>query len=189
MATTETPERRHWLGKLVERWPTVLGLATVAALGAGVAGDADNELGDILLMLPLLYLIVAKLRRPASTWPVVIGLLVLATVVSKFDIVRTGYVFAAIALILLVWAAVDGQLGRGEDFTIQALGMAGFGALAVVSIVADPEIGRYVLAACWLLHGVWDFVHLRLNRTVARSFAEWCAVVDVLVAVALVVGI
>ncbi|MFD3706580.1 hypothetical protein ACFWUP_25875 [Nocardia sp. NPDC058658] len=94
MATTETPERRHWLGKLVERWPTVLGLATVATLGAGVAGDADNELGDILLMLPLLYLIVAKLRRPASTWPVVIGLLVLATVVSKFDIVRTGYVFS-----------------------------------------------------------------------------------------------
>ncbi|MGY0496976.1 hypothetical protein ACWZHB_00555 [Nocardia sp. FBN12] len=164
-------------------------MATVAALGAGMAGDADDELGDILILLPLIYLIVAKWRRPALTWPVVISLLVLSTVVSTFDIVRTGYVFAAIALILLVWAAIDGQLGRREDFTVQALGMVGFGALAVVAIAASPEIGRYVLAACWLLHGVWDFVHLRLNRTVARSFAEWCAVVDVLVAIVLVVGV
>jgi hypothetical protein len=37
-----------------------------------------------------------------------------------------------------------------------------------------------------LFHGVWDFVHLRADKVVARSYAEWCGVLDVLVAAQLV---
>jgi hypothetical protein len=37
----------------------------------------------------------------------------------------------------------------------------------------DPHVGIYLLAAGWFLHGVWDFVHLRIDK------------VDVLVAVQL----
>ena len=44
------------------------------------------------------------------------------------------------------------------------------------------ELGRYLVAAGWFLHGVWDLVHLRLDKVVARSYAEWCGVVDILVA-------
>ncbi|MFJ9586512.1 DUF6010 family protein [Streptomyces acidicola] len=54
----------------------------------------------------------------------------------------------------------------------------------------DPELGRRLVAAGWFLHGVWDLAHLLLARlcgVVARTFAEWCAVVDVLLAVELVV--
>jgi hypothetical protein len=41
------------------------------------------------------------------------------------------------------------------------------------------------VAAGWFLHGVWDFVDLRLDKVVARSYAEWCGVLDVLIAAGL----
>jgi hypothetical protein len=34
--------------------------------------------------------------------------------------------------------------------------------------------------------GMWDFVYLRLDKVVARSYAEWCGVFDILVAAQLV---
>ncbi|MGQ0574969.1 MAG: hypothetical protein ACT4RN_12290 [Pseudonocardia sp.] len=43
--------------------------------------------------------------------------------------------------------------------------------------------------AGWLAHGIWDFAHLRADTVVSRSYAEWCGVVDVLVAVGLVVQV
>ncbi|WP_086783613.1 hypothetical protein [Streptomyces caniscabiei] len=73
-------------------------------------------------------------------------------------------------------------------FGVQALGAVVFGALAVTGLVLDADLGRYVIAAGWFCHGVWDFAHLRLRRlrgVVAPAFAEWCAVVDVMVAVEL----
>jgi hypothetical protein len=87
---------------------------------------------------------------------------------------------------VLVWGTVEGRLGRRDPFRVQALGMLGFGALALAGLVVDPGLGRYLVAAGWLLHGVWDLVHLKLDRVVARSFAEWCAVVDVVIAARLV---
>jgi hypothetical protein len=60
--------------------------------------------------------------------------------------------------------------------------MVGFGALALVGLILDPDLGRYLVAAGWFLHGVWDFVHLRADKVVARSYAEWCGVLDVLIA-------
>jgi hypothetical protein len=35
-------------------------------------------------------------------------------------------------------------------------------------------------------HGVWDFVYLRLDKVVARSYAEWRGVLDILIAAGLV---
>ncbi|WP_086799282.1 hypothetical protein [Streptomyces caniscabiei] len=73
-------------------------------------------------------------------------------------------------------------------FGVQALGAVVFGALAVTGLILDADLGRYVIAAGWFCHGVWDFAHLRLRRlrgVVAPTFAEWCAVVDVMVAVEL----
>jgi hypothetical protein len=42
--------------------------------------------------------------------------------------------------------------------------MLGFGALALAGLVVDPDLGRYLVAAGWFLHGVWDFVHFKLDR-------------------------
>lgn len=58
-------------------------------------------------------------------------------------------------------------------------GLLGFGALALSGLVIDPEVGRYLVAAGWLFHGVWDLVHLVLDRVVARSYALCCGVLDI----------
>ncbi|MGH2712995.1 MAG: hypothetical protein ACRDM7_03740 [Thermoleophilaceae bacterium] len=44
----------------------------------------------------------------------------------------------------------------------------------------DVDAGRYVVAAGWFGHGLWDAAHFRADAVVARSFAEWCAVFDLL---------
>ena len=55
-------------------------------------------------------------------------------------------------------------------------------------LTVAPEVARYVLAAGWFGHGVWDLVHLRRDAVVSRSYAEWCGVLDVLIAAELLLG-
>jgi hypothetical protein len=56
----------------------------------------------------------------------------------------------------------------------------------VALLSGSLELGTCVVAAGWLLHRVWDLVYLKLDKVVARSFGEWCAVIDTLIAVQLV---
>lgn len=65
--------------------------------------------------------------------------------------------------------------------------MVGFTAVALTAVSVDPDLGRYIVAAGWFGHAVWDAGHLWADRVVARSFAEWCAVFDVLRAIGILV--
>ena len=186
MAST-TPTRRPWADWLKDRWPTALALGMSALTFGGSGTDEGvDTFAQILPLLPLLYLVVAKLQRRQATWPGLVVGLASVIVLRGLDVIAPAAVFAAVALLVLVWGAVDGRLRRPDPFRVQALGMIGFGALALAGLVVDPHLGRYLVAAGWFLHGVWDFVHLKLDRVVARSFAEWCGVVDVVIAAELV---
>jgi hypothetical protein len=184
MITTTPIDRIDWTSALLRRWPTVLGIALAALVLTG--DDVQQSVSELVPLLALEYLIVAKLGRRDATWPVVGVLFVGIVAAMSVDGIPLPAVLAAIALVVLVWSAVDGQLFRSGEFQLQALGMIGFGALALVGLVVDPDVGRYVVAAAWLLHGIWDFVHIRRDRVVTRSYAEWCGVVDILVAFSLV---
>ncbi|WP_028925872.1 hypothetical protein [Pseudonocardia acaciae] len=192
--TTTAPARRRWtgwrwIGALTNRWPTALAVGLTALTWGGGGSDAEvGGLGETLLLLPLLYLVVATTRRPRLTWPVAVAGIALVTVLRMLDVVAPSTVLVLLALLGLLWGVVDGH-GHGHGMVrVQAVGMIVFGALALVGLAVDPALGRYLVAGGWFAHGVWDFVHLRLNRVVARSFAEWCGVVDVLIAVQLVMG-
>jgi len=105
------------------------------------------------------------------------------------DIVDPVVVLTALAAIVLAWGVVDGQLKRDGAFQVQAIGLVGFAAVtftALALLTQNPELAGYLVASAWLLHGIWDFVHLMLDKVVARSFAEWCAVIDILIAIQLV---
>ncbi|WP_378537778.1 hypothetical protein [Nocardiopsis sediminis] len=161
---------------------------TVTTLGGAGSDDGVATFSGILLLLPLLYLVVAKLGRRRATWPLLVAGVAVIFVLEGLELIAPAAVFTAIALVVLVWGAVDGQLRRSGVFRLQALGMLGFGALALIGLAVDPDLGRYAVAAGWFLHGVWDLVHLKRDKVVSRSFAEWCCVVDIVIAIELAIG-
>lgn len=184
--TASTPKR--WIDVLKDRWPTVFAIA-LALLTLGGGGDLSGEvrsLTQVLLVLPLLYLVVAKLGRPALSWPMLGVSVVIIIGARLLDLVAPSTVLLALALVVLVWGMIDGHSRRSGEFRVQAIGMIGFGVLALAGLALDPEVGRYMVGAGWLLHGVWDFVHLRRGKVVTRSYAEWCGVFDMLIGLELI---
>jgi hypothetical protein len=53
--------------------------------------------------------------------------------------------------------------------------------------MVDGNIAAYAVAAGLFAHAAWDVYHHWTNRVVVRSMAEFCCVLDTLVAVAIVV--
>ena len=90
------------------------------------------------------------------------------------------WILPLLALSYLVFGAVRGQL-----LTLQLLGLLGFTALALVALFVDPDLGQYVVAAGWLGHAIWDFVH-RDGKVVPRWYVDFCIPFDLLVAASLV---
>ncbi|HKA68676.1 MAG TPA: hypothetical protein VKG85_06105 [Actinomycetes bacterium] len=178
-----TRPRRPGIDVLKRRWPTALALVLSAVtFDGGDSGAAVSGLAEALLLLPLGYLTVAKLQRPRASWLVLVCGLITIIVLRLLDVIAPAAVLVTIALVVLVWGAVDRQLQRSALFQIQTLGMLGFGALGLLGLAVDPQLGRYLVAAGWFLHGVWDFVHLRMNKVVTRSYAEWCGVLGFVIA-------
>ncbi|WP_326633160.1 hypothetical protein OIE67_47980 [Nonomuraea fuscirosea] len=179
--------RGHRVRRLLDRWPTALALALSAATFGGTESDAAvASFASILVLLPLLYLVVAKLEARRATWPLLVGGLAGVVALRALEVIEPAVVFSALALIVLLWSVVDGHVFRSGTFRVQALGMLAFGALGLIGLAVDPDLGRYLVAAGWFCHGVWDFVHLRRDKVVARSFAEWCGVIDVVIAAELI---
>ena len=88
-----------------------------------------------------------------------------------------------VAFVLLVLGVTLGQWRKPGGLTLQTVGMLGFGAIALVALSVNSDIGGYLVAAGLIGHAAWDAIHLRLNRVVARSYAEFCAVVDLVLGV------
>ncbi|NNN37624.1 hypothetical protein HLK59_46350 [Streptomyces sp. S3(2020)] len=176
---------------LKRRWPTLAALAIWAAQAVAGASDTLDDsvsgFGEVLPLLPLLYVVINQIGTPRATWPVLGGGLVLVFGLQALDLVSPAGAMVGIALGVLLWGLVR---GAPHPPAVQAVGVAVFGALAVTGLAVDPEAGRWLVAAGWFLHGMWDLAHLTLERlrgTVAPTFAEWCAVVDVLVGVELLI--
>jgi hypothetical protein len=68
---------------------------------------------------------------------------------------------------------------------LQTSGMFAFGAIGLAAIYVDPDLGGYLVATGLIGHGVWDIIHYWANKVAARSFAEWCAVYDILLGAAI----
>jgi hypothetical protein len=170
------------------RWPTVLGVALGADVFLGeVTGTTTHGYARLLMLMPLLYVVLAVLRLRRATWPVFGVLIGLFVLLRPQDHVEPAVVLLAAALGATIWGAGHGR-HREHDFRVQLAGMAGFVAVALAGLALHPDLGRYLVAAGMLGHGIWDWVHLAKDRTVSRSYAEWCGALDVAVAVGLVVA-
>ncbi|WP_327369961.1 hypothetical protein [Streptomyces sp. NBC_01217] len=121
-------------------------------------------------------------------WPTWLALaLVVATFADGLPALELlAWLLAAMPVCYLVFGALRGELRRPGVLMLQTAGLLGFGVLAMVAPTIDDGLGWYVLAAGWLGHAVWDFAHHRAKAVVPRAWAEWCCVVDLFVAAAMV---
>ena len=65
--------------------------------------------------------------------------------------------------------------------------MLAFGSTALAALFLAPELGPYLVAFALLGHAAWDAYHYLRDRVVARSYAEFCGVLDLLVGAAILV--
>jgi hypothetical protein len=186
-ATGAGSTRSGVAGVLARRWPTLLAVALVApAFVVPETPESVRALAGAMMLLPLWYVAIAAIGRRGATWSVLIASIVLYTLLRLQDRVEPAVVLLAAGVAAVLWGTIRGRAGQ-PSFVLQVAGLVAWSALALAGLLLDPDVARYVIAAGWFAHGLWDVAHHRADATVSRSAAEWCGVVDVLVAVQLVV--
>ncbi|HEY5879569.1 MAG TPA: hypothetical protein VIU11_11715 [Nakamurella sp.] len=65
---------------------------------------------------------------------------------------------------------------------LQTAAMLVLGAIALLVIHLDTTIGGLLVAGALLGHAAWDIHHHGTGRVVDHSLAQFCAVLDILVA-------
>ncbi len=175
---TNLSQPRRLLKAIGRRWPTLVALAVgVDSFFGEITNDTVSTLADAMLLLPMIYVVVGALQRRWLTWPILLVALPAFVGLKLQNAVDPSIVILAVTLAAAIWGSAHGR-HREADFRLQLGGMVLFGALAVGGQLVDPDLARYLVALGWAGHGVWDVVHLIRDKVVARSFAEWCAVVD-----------
>jgi hypothetical protein len=160
-----------------------LGVA-VAALTAFDLTDG-TELVALTVLMPLVYLGAAAFDRRRFAWVLLLaGIAVLVVVPSTSQVVPSvGFLVAA--LVFVVVGVARGRWRKLGGLPLQTVGMLAFGSIALAALYVDPDLGGYLVAVALIGHGAWDAYHYLRNRVVARSYAEWCAVVDLLLGAAI----
>ena len=92
-----------------------------------------------------------------------------------------------VADFLVVYGVVRGAARPAGGLPLQTIAMIGFGATAAITLIVGGEVGAYLVAAGLLGHAAWDVWHHRANRVVVRSLAEFCFVLDTLLAAAIAI--
>jgi hypothetical protein len=170
------------------RWPTwaAIGLAGLTAYDL----SDGRGLAPIVAASGLVYLGAAALRRRGAAWAVFFGTFVvlMITEVTPLDIDAT-WVFIGLAVPFAGYGLLRGAARPTHGLPLQTIAMVGFGAIAAVALLVDATVGGLLVAAGLLGHAAWDLHHHRANRVVTRPFAEFCLVLDVLLAVAIVIAV
>jgi hypothetical protein len=141
--------------------------------------DVGDGLEYVLLLVLAAagYLFITVVDRPRATWPVLF-VLVATVVVLRLLGIDPWPALVVLAVALVVVGLIGGQLRRRGLYALQAPAVLAFIALGLAALSVPTDIGRYFVAAGLLGHAAWDAIHWRANKIVTRSFAEWCAVLD-----------
>jgi hypothetical protein len=178
---------RGWADFLAHRWPTALGIAVAALTAFGLRIDAREVsfLSALVVLMPLVYVGAAAVGRRRFAWVVLLVAvtpLVLAKVLELGIDFHPAFLVAALAFLAL--SAARGRFHGPSGVPLQAAGMLVFGAGMLAALYVEPFLGGILVAVGLFGHAAWDAVHYVRNRVVTRSYAEFCAVLDLLVGAA-----
>lgn len=175
--TAVTPARRTLLGRL---WPAALGILVAVASAYGLADG--RELAAVVAASGFVYLAAAAVGRRGAAWPAFLVTFVLIGASKVVDADPVPILLGAAAVILVVGLA-RGGLRPAWSLPLQAAAMLVLGGVALLALQLSPTAGGLLVAVGLLAHAAWDVHHHRTGRVVSRSLAEFCAVLDVLLAV------
>lgn len=190
MTDVATPGR----GRLADRWPTALAILFVAfAIAVMALLDREAELfGPSVALMAGIYMMAYALGRPWTAW---LAFPLLSTVMSVLQVlddldVRWADPFVGIVVVvalLWLWAVARRRFTDRETFPVQTAGMVAFAAITLACAAVAPRLGVALAGVGFIAHGIWDAYHFRANKVVHRSFAEFCAVIDIPTGLALLV--
>jgi hypothetical protein len=178
----QEPDRRGLTAVIKHRWPTWLAIAFAVLVAFDL--EDGSALYFLLFILALGYIAAAALNRRWIPWAVLV-LSIPAVDAMKALGIEPAVGLLITTLIFLVLGFAGGQVQAPWGMPLQTASMFAFGALGLAALFVDPDLGGYLVAAGLIGHGVWDIVHYWANRVVVRSFAEWCAVYDILLGAAI----
>ena len=182
---------RRWTEVLKHRWPTVLGVAVAALTAFDLKVDAGfvSSLSALTVLMALVYVGAAALDRRRASWVVLLAGLPLAFFIFPTSWANPSVVLLVAAAVFVVLGMVRGLLGRPGGLTLQTAGMVVFGATALVTLIVAPESGGYLVAFALIGHAGWDAYHYLKDRVVARSYAEFCGITDLLLGGAILLSL
>ena len=112
------------------------------------------------------------------------GLSIAFFIPSASEVVPSVVLLVA-ALVFLALGVARGLLRKPGGLALQTAGMLVFGSTVLVALYVDPNLGGKLVAFALIGHAAWDAYHFLRNRVVSRSYAEFCAVVDLLLGAAI----
>lgn len=181
MSTAEVSER-PWV---LRRWPAVAGAAVAVFSGYGIASGAD--VAAVVTASGFVYLGSAALQRRTAAWPVFAVSFVLVGLGLNLSGFNASWWMLALAVVLFGYGVARGALRPSWGVPLQAVALAVLAVLALVATDAGQTVAGVLVAGGLLAHTGWDIYHHRTERVVVRSMSEFCAVLDTLLALIVLV--
>lgn len=178
---------RRTLPWLAHRWPTAAGLAFAVFVASG---SDHGDVAPILTASGFVYLGAAALQRRAAAWPmflVSVVLITIGSVAAGLDRTWSSWWMLGISAALVIYALAQGGLRPPWGVPLQAGAMVVLAAAAIVAVGSGATWAGVLVGAGLLAHAAWDVHHHRTERVVARSMAEFCAVLDTVLGVVILV--
>lgn len=161
-------------------WPAALAVVVAAGTAYGLTDGRDAA--PVVAASGLIYLAAAATGRRWMAW---IGFAVTFALITLDKLAGVDAVpwVLALAVAMLLAGLATRRTGPWWSLPLQTAAMIVLGVIALLSMRADATAGGLLVAAALLGHSAWDVVHHRTGRVVDHSLAQFCAVLDVLVAV------
>jgi hypothetical protein len=172
-------------------WPTLAAIAFAAfvALDLFRGHEHGGDLAPVIAASGLVYLAAAALRQPSTAWLV---FFLSVGVITAAKLGWTGldatWLLLGFAVLFFAYGLLRDVRQLGGGLPLQALAMLAFGATAAIALYVNEVGGAFLVAAGLLAHAGWDAYHHWANKVVIRSMAEFCFVLDTLLAAAIVVA-
>jgi hypothetical protein len=173
----------------LRRWPTVVGVLFAACLAAafwsGLSGTA--EVAQVLTAAGCVYLGAAALGQRAAAWPLFAGTFVV--IGAGFAAPGFDPLWAMVGMVAVLGTIglVRGMLRPRWGMPLQAGAMAVIIGVAIAVTLVGQRWTGVLVGAALLAHAGWDVYHHRTRRVVAPSLAEFCAALDAILALAVIV--